>query len=144
MPVELPHELAFESVWRNRACHQRRRPLRLIGRAQHQSDGLRQPLPVEPFGGQLRPALPRQAVELGVATGLRRPPLGPKPAAVLEPVQRGVQRALLHLEGVFGDLLQTLPDGVAVERSERNDLQQQQVERALKKIGLRALSHDDA
>ena len=50
--------------------------------------------------------------------------------------QRGyeatIRRAGVHLQDVTRDLLQPLRDGVAVRRPQRDDLQDQDVERALK------------
>jgi hypothetical protein len=54
---------------------------------------------------------------------------------MFEPMQRGVQRALLNLQNVVGNLYDALGDGPPVHGLERDRLQNQQVERALDKIG---------
>jgi hypothetical protein len=56
-------------------------------------------------------------------------------------VERRVERPVAHLQYVARDLLQSLRDRPRVERLERNDLQQQQVERALHQVG--RLAHVD-
>ena len=66
-------------------------------------------------------------------------PTAPQPAALLEPVQRGIERALLHLQDLARHLLQALGDRVAVNRPEGDDLQDQHVERALEQLGFRRL-----
>ena len=52
-------------------------------------------------------------------------------------MKRGIERALLHLEHGAGHLLEPLRDGVPVDRAERDDLQDEHVERALEQVGLR-------
>jgi hypothetical protein len=52
-----------------------------------------------------------------------------------EPVQGGVERALLHLQRFFGDLLDALGDRPTVFGLERNRLENQQIQRALDEIG---------
>src|ERR1019366_9297589 len=107
---------------RGKAAH------RLLRRAQHQADCRRQALPVDAFVLELRSPGPREAVELRLAPGLGLAPLGPQPAAFFEAMQRWIQRALLHLQHVLRDLLQPLSDGVAVDRPQRGDLEDQQIE----------------
>src|SRR4051812_24544660 len=114
----------------------------LLDRAQHEANRRRQPVPVGALAFELPPAATRQVVELGVAPGLARLPLGLQPPARLEAMERRVQRALLNLQHVLRHLLQALGDGVAVQRPERDDLQNQKIERALEKIGFR-WRHDD-
>ena len=63
-----------------------------------------------PFGGDL--------VELRAAIVLGDAPFGGDPPAVLEAVQRRVERALVHLEHVAGDLLDALRDAPAMHRLE--------------------------
>jgi hypothetical protein len=81
-------------------------------------------------------ALPGQPVELRVPPGVRELPLGGQQPLVLEPVQRGVERALRDLDDVAGNLLEALGDRVAVERPQRDDLEDKEIERALREIGL--------
>ena len=55
-----------------------------------------------------------EAVVLGLAVVLARAPVGREPAAVLQAMERGIQRALLDLEDLFRGALDDLGDGVAV------------------------------
>jgi hypothetical protein len=55
-------------------------------------------------------------------------------------VKRWIQRTLLHLQYIFGDLLEPLRDRVTVDWTQRNDLEDEHVERALQKVTL--WSHD--
>ena len=61
-------------------------------------------------------------------------PAGFDPAATLQAVQRGVQRALLDLQNVFGDLLNTFRNGPAMLRLESNRFEDEQIESALRQI----------
>jgi hypothetical protein len=54
---------------------------------------------------------------------------------MLEPVERGIQRALLNLQRVARDLLDAQQDPVAVRRAERDRLEDEQVERTLQQLG---------
>ena len=64
-------------------------------------------------------ALARQRVELGAAVVVGGAPLGLDPAAPLEAVQRRIERALLHAQGVARDQLDALRDRPAVLRLDR-------------------------
>src|SRR4029078_9754004 len=80
-----------------------------------------------------------QCVEARVAAGLGGRPFGGDPPAFLEAMERGVQRTLLHLQYVARDLLEPLRHGIAVNGPERDDLEDEHVERALQQVGLRIL-----
>src|SRR5207244_3198381 len=54
--------------------------------------------------------------------------------APLEAVQRGVERALLHVKHIAGQLLNALRNGPAVLRFERQRLQNQEIQRALRQV----------
>ena len=75
-------------------------------------------------------------VDLGPAAGLGHTPLGTDPAALLDPVDCRVERALLDLKQFVRQLPKALDDAVAVERSQAESLQDKQVERALQEIRL--------
>src|SRR4029079_19726972 len=66
-------------------------------------------------------------------------PFRADPAALLEPMQRRVKRALLYLEHSAGHLLQALRDRIAGNRAERNHLEDQPVEGALQKVRFLAI-----
>src|SRR5262249_15447785 len=111
--------------------HQRMRP---SGFLQHEIDGRGQPLPLRHLPLQVRAARAGERIELRGARAGRVAPLGLDPALLLEPVQRGVQRALLHLQLVARHLLDPLRDGPPVLRLERQRAQNQDVQRPLNQI----------
>ncbi len=86
---------------------------------------------------QLRPAAGRELVKLRIAPGLRLRPLGGEELFVLQAMQRGVERPLLHLQGIARYLLDALRDGISVNGSKRDHSQDQEVEGSLGKIELR-------
>ena len=94
-----------------------------------------QPIPVGGFFVEMPASRPRQRVELRAAIVLAELPLGCDPAFVFELVERRIQRAVADLEDIARDLAQALADGPAVLRLERQDLQNQQVKRALDEVG---------
>ena len=81
-------------------------------------------------------ALPaaRQPVVLGPLVGLAHAPLGLEPAALLEPVERGVEGARLHAEEVLRLGPDRLADAVAVPRPPLQGAQDEHVERALEQL----------
>ena len=92
--------------------------------------------------GQARPAIlldrklaatgGRKGVELGLPAGLRLFPLGAQPAFLLQAVEGWIERALVDLDHRTRDLLQPLRDTVPMGGFEREDLENQHVERALR------------
>ena len=68
---------------------------------QHEVDAGRQALPLRDFGLELLAARLRQRVEARAAVVLRRAPFGRDPALVFEPVDRGIERALLDPQQVI-------------------------------------------
>jgi hypothetical protein len=54
---------------------------------------------------------------------------------MLEAIQRGIERALLDQQALLRDLLDAEQDAVAVQRSQRNGLEDEKVERALQQLG---------
>jgi hypothetical protein len=89
------------------------------------------------LAAHVRAALPRQPVELRLAATLGHLPFGREDLAILQPVQRRIERPLRHLDDIARDLLEPLRDRVAVQRTQREDFQNQEVERALGKVGFR-------
>ena len=93
--------------------------------SQHESDPARQSRPRgffmrEPFLTGLRQSIkPRAPVVLGGA------PVGGDPALLFEALQCGVERSLLDLKDVVGQLPDPLRDRPAVQRLERDGLQDQ-------------------
>ena len=97
-----------------------------------QPDRRRQPVPARLLDRQLRATRPGERIELGLAARFRLAPLRFQPAFLFEAVQRRIQRALVDLHDLAGDLLEPSRDGVAMRGLERQDLQDQHVERALR------------
>ncbi len=54
---------------------------------------------------------------------------------MLEAIQRGIERALLNLQAVLRDLLNAEQDAVAVQRPQRDGLEDEEVEGALQQLG---------
>src|ERR1019366_617264 len=96
-----------------------------------QADGFRQALPTGGFGFELRPPLARPTIEFGLTPGLGGLPIGSQPAAIFQPVQRRVERALRNLDHIARHLLQALRDGVPVYRAQGGNGHDQQVQGAL-------------
>src|SRR5262249_21472607 len=103
---------------------------------ENQADCVGEPDPARRFFFELGPAFRGEAIELGFPAGVRHLPVGGQEPAVFESVQSGIEGALRHLHDVARDLLQTLRNAVAVNGSGCDDLQNQQVERALGQIRL--------
>jgi hypothetical protein len=93
------------------------------------------------LGGELLTPVRRESVELRPPPFRRHAPVALDPAAVLEPVERGVKRPLVHLEDVAGPLADALGDAPAVQRAERHRLEDEQVERALEQVGAFFVGH---
>ena len=92
-------------------------------------------LPLRRFVAQLALAGLREPVELRLTVVLdAAPPLGVDPPGPFEPMQRRVERALVHPQHVLGDLLDALRDGPPVHRACQQGAQDQQVERALQQV----------
>src|SRR5215471_21826624 len=101
----------------------------------HVRDCAREALPIRGFLLQLLPSQPRERVELGSPIVFGRFPLGRDPAFLLQLVQRWIEGAVADLENISRNLLQALPDGPAMQRLERQYLQEQQIQGSLDKIG---------
>src|SRR5947209_2801144 len=98
-------------------------------------DRRRQAAPVGGFLLEMPAAGPRERVELRAAVVLARLPLRGDPPLLLQLVQRRIQRPVADLENVARDLFQALADRPPVQRFERDDFQDQQVQGALDEIG---------
>src|SRR6478609_10939855 len=62
-------------------------------------------------------------------------PFAVDPVVALEALERGVERALVHLEGALRHLLDALADPPAVHRCESERLEHQEVDRAAQRLG---------
>ena len=132
MVAKLGVELALERPRRSTRRHQ---VIAILPRLENQSDRFGQPQPAGRLFLQLLSPFGREAIELRLAAGVRHLPVRGQQPAVFEPVQRRIERALRHLDYVARDQLKALRDGVAVNGPGGDDLEDQQVERALGEIG---------
>src|SRR5439155_23254980 len=71
----------------------------------------------------------------GGRKGVVRTPLGGDEALMLQPRQRWVQVPLTNVQGALRDLADPQKHAVPVQRSERDGLENQQVERAGAEVG---------
>ena len=104
------------------------------GFADHEVDGGGEAVPVGSFFFELGTAGGCERVELGLAAGFAFGPLGLDPTLLLEAMQSGVERALLHLEDFAGKLLNPLGDGPSVEGFEKERFEDQEVEGSLNEV----------
>src|SRR5690349_9107960 len=102
-------------------------------------DREREPPPGLLLGNHLLPPRRRQLVELRPPTLRRRSPLRCHPPTILQPIQRWVERPLIHLQHVTRQLADPLRNPPPVQRRHEETLEDQQVQRSLKKIG--AIGH---
>ena len=129
---QLGVELALESISTQQPHQPAHGSLRGL---QDQANGLRQPPPIGDLLFEAPPARARDPVDLGGAPRLRlRPGRGEQPR-VFEPMKRGIQGPLRHVEQRPRDLADALGNRVAMERVPRDDLQDEHVERALEQVG---------
>src|SRR5262249_42658302 len=87
---ELSVELALEPV----AAHEPREPPHALLRLKNQRNRSRQAAPVRALAIEPRASLPREAVDLRGAAGVRFRPRRREQAAILEPVERRIERPL--------------------------------------------------
>ena len=107
---------------------------------QQQADGEGQLAPGGLVGLQLFHAGAGQRVVFGAPVIFGDAPFRLDPAFALAAVQGGIQRALSDPEGFFGNLLDALGYGPAVERLERQRFENEQIECALRQVHIAPLS----
>src|SRR5258708_31710291 len=101
-------------------------------------------LPLRFFDQELLPAFIRQAVVFEFPISVRRRlPFGDDPSSSLQAMQRGIERAVLHLQEFIRGPLNVLPNLVTVGRSIEKRPQDEHVQRSLEDPGplLRLLCH---
>ena len=101
---------------------------------QHESNGGGKALPVGLFALELFASGARERIVPGATIVLAGAPLGLNPALLFEAVESGVERALLDLEDVAGNLLDALGDPPSMHGFEGNGFQDEQVKGALQQI----------
>src|SRR6185437_3874814 len=105
-------------------------------RPQNPFDEIGHPIPVVRF--RLEPPSARRCepIILRFALVLRFAPFARKPALMFEPIERRIKRALLNFQPVFRNLLDAQQNPVAVQRAQRHSLENEHVQRPLKKFHL--------
>src|SRR6202162_3048328 len=104
-------------------------------RGQNARDRLREPLPAFLLLGELLSAAAGQLVEAGAPVVLRGAPLRADPPLRFQAVERRVQRPLVDLEDILGELLDPLGDPPSVHRRCPQRLQDENVESPLEEVG---------
>ena len=77
-----------------------------------------------------------QVVKLGAPVVFGGPPLGLDEAPMLEPLEGGVEGALVHVEHALRQLLDPLADAPAVHRLQAQGLEDQEVQGAAQDLGV--------
>src|SRR5688572_8318317 len=102
--------------------------------SENQLNGVGEALPRRGLARELLPPRGRELVELRAPAELGDTPLGAHEPVVLETVERGVQRPLIHAERVAGNLLDAARHGPAVHGLAAEVPEDQQSERSLEEF----------
>ena len=110
-----------------------------LNETQNFTDRFSQTAPLGFFFTQ--PFLPgtSESVESRTPIVLSGPPFGVDPARLLHAMKGGVQRSLFNAQCVIGDLLNARGDAVPMPRLTTERLQNEKIERPLKRVGLLSL-----
>src|SRR5690606_29875895 len=111
------------------------------GTAQNRFESGRKPAPALQLDAQRAPAARREPVIARTPAVVRRAPLARDQALLLQPLQRRIQRPLVHLQHALRNLLHALADPPPVHRGQGKGLQHEQVERSAQCVRLLASSH---
>src|SRR5690348_1456248 len=106
----------------------------LIRGPENARDGPCELVPLAGLEGELPPPLAGQTIKFGAAIVFRGALLDRNPSALDEPVQRGVQRPLFHLQHIVRVEFDRLSDGVSVRRPPEQCTQNQQIQSALQQF----------
>src|SRR5688500_7835140 len=101
-------------------------------------------LPALDFPAEGTPAGGRQPVVARLPVVVAHIPFTGNHAVLLETLERGIERALIHRELAVGHLLHALTDAPAVHRRERERLQDEEIERSPQGIDWWTWSHQAA
>src|ERR1043166_1247806 len=113
------------------------RGLSILRQPEYEVDRVGDPLPVGPLGGEAAAAGGGEGIEAGAAVVLGRPPFGADQPLPLQPVERGIEGAFVHLEDAPGARFDALGDAPAVHGAEAEGLEDQHVEGALQEVLVR-------
>src|SRR4029079_14282529 len=109
-------------------------PARALGAGEAPRDRAGQALPVLLLLGELLPSLAGELIELGLAVVLGIAPFRLDQPLLLQPVQRRIERSLVHLQHVLRELLDPLGDSPSMHRVTGERAQDQEIQRALKQV----------
>src|SRR5262245_49150128 len=98
-------------------------------------NGAGKPLPLGGFPVERAVAGSRQRVVLRPPAAGRDLPLCAQPPFLFEFVEGGVQRSIAYLQIVARHLTQPLADGPRMERLERDDGEEEEIQRSLDEVG---------
>ena len=139
LEIEVCPDLAFDLVV-STLLHGRLRgptdagPLHRLEHPRHRPNQL---VPSALLDAQLLPSPGRQPVHPHLAPAIGLLPLRRDAAAFLEAVQRRIERPMFHLQDVLGRALDVRGDPVAMERTEQQRPQNQQIEGPLDDLPVR-------
>src|SRR5215217_6486212 len=105
-------------------------PARSSGGREHQLDGGSEAAPARHLGGEGAAAGRGQAIVARTPAVLGDTPVARDQAAMLEALERGVKRTLVHLEPTQRDLLDALADAPAMHRLGSERLEGEEVDGA--------------
>src|SRR5262245_37178398 len=97
-------------------------------------NGAGKPLPFGGFPVEGAAAGSRERVVLRPPAACRDLPLSAQPSFLFEFVEGGVQRPIAHLQILARHLTQPLADGPRMERLERDDGEEEEIQRSLDEI----------
>src|SRR6185312_3170875 len=103
---------------------------------ENQFDSSHVPPPTRRLRADRAPAGRREAVVFRPPVVLGRPPVALDPPLLLEPLQRGIERPLIDVEGPARELLDACADPPPVHRLEGERFQNQQIEGPTQDVGL--------
>src|SRR5262249_7033719 len=106
----------------------------MIDRVQNQYHGAGKGIPFRSLRRELSAPGRRQAIEPGPLALRRELPAGSDPALRLKTMERRIQRSGLDLEQIFRSPLDVLGNRMAVSRSFKQGVEDEQVERALQQL----------
>src|SRR5438046_8260766 len=141
--LDMKLKLGLKALFQQRPLRESAKPAHespLLRSSQNQRDGVSKLLPMQDLRLELRAALARQLVELRFPARGRIPPFRFQPIALLKAVKRWIQRTLRDLKEIFGNLLNALRNGVAVDGTCSHHFEDQHVERSFQELRL-LLSH---
>ena len=104
-------------------------------------DGFGEAIPAGFFLGESSAAFAGEAIKFGFTAGVGLFPVGGEKISIFEAVEGGVQGAFGGVDYTAGDLFEALGDGVAVDGTEGDDFEDEEVEGALGEVGFGWCGH---